>query len=100
MVYFQTKNPYLGKFWRKLEWKCGYTYIVDIWPILRPFGIFHSHLVHFAVIWYIFPVLVCCAKKNLATPDTSRTEKTRESGVNVFFGEKKFGDFTESYFYE
>jgi hypothetical protein len=25
------------------------------------------HLVYFLVIWYIFPVLVCCTKKNLAT---------------------------------
>jgi hypothetical protein len=24
-------------------------------------------LVHFVVIWYIFHVLVCCTKKNLAT---------------------------------
>jgi hypothetical protein len=30
-------------------------------------GIFYYHLVYFIVIWYIFPVLVCCAKKNLAT---------------------------------
>jgi hypothetical protein len=24
MVYFQTKNPNLGKFWRSLVWKCWY----------------------------------------------------------------------------
>jgi hypothetical protein len=34
---------------------------------LRPFGIFCSHLLHFRTIWYIFPVLVSCTKKNLAT---------------------------------
>jgi hypothetical protein len=33
-----------------------------IWYILCPFGTFYGHLVH------IFPVLVCCTKKNLATP--------------------------------
>jgi hypothetical protein len=30
-------------------------------------GTFYGHLVYFMVIWYIFPVLVCCAIKNLAT---------------------------------
>jgi hypothetical protein len=34
---------------------------------LRSFGIFCDHLVYFVVIWYIFPVLVCCTKVNLAT---------------------------------
>jgi hypothetical protein len=28
---------------------------------------FNGHLVYFMVIWYIFPILVCCAEKNLAT---------------------------------
>jgi hypothetical protein len=26
-----------------------------------------AHIVSFGVIWYIFPVLVCCTKTNLAT---------------------------------
>jgi hypothetical protein len=38
-----------------------------IWRTQRPFGIFFGRLLHFVVIWHIFPVLVCCAKKNLAT---------------------------------
>jgi hypothetical protein len=33
----------------------------DIWNILLPFGIFSPVLVHF------YPLLVCCAKTNLAT---------------------------------
>jgi hypothetical protein len=37
MVYFQTKNPNLGKFWRALEWKMIIYYMI-IWNILRPFG--------------------------------------------------------------
>jgi hypothetical protein len=37
MVYFQTKNPNLGKFWRSLEWKM-LVYFKVIWNILRPFG--------------------------------------------------------------
>jgi hypothetical protein len=40
---------------------------MTIWSILRPIGIFYGHLVYFLVVWYIFPVLVCCTKKNLAT---------------------------------
>jgi hypothetical protein len=39
----------------------------DVVYILCPFGILYSHLVYFMVIWYIFTVLVCCNKKNLAT---------------------------------
>jgi hypothetical protein len=62
MVYFQTKNPNLGK---SLE---GIT-IEDV-------GIFYEHSVYFkaawymlysVVIWYIFPFLVCHTKKNQAT---------------------------------
>jgi hypothetical protein len=53
MAYFKTKNPNLGKFWRVLQWKM-LVYLLAIWSILRPFGIFCDHLVHFAFIWYIF----------------------------------------------
>jgi hypothetical protein len=42
-------------------------YFMDIWSILRPVGIFCGQLVYFLIIWYIVYVLVCCAKKNLAT---------------------------------
>jgi hypothetical protein len=52
MVFIQTKNPNLGKFWRVLQRKM--LYFNAICSILRSFGIF-------------FPVLVFCTKKNLAT---------------------------------
>jgi hypothetical protein len=42
-------------------------YFMDIRYILQPFEIFYDRLVYFVVIWYIFPVLVHCTKKNLAT---------------------------------
>jgi hypothetical protein len=42
-------------------------YFKAVWSILWPFGIFYDHLIYFMAIWYIFPVLVCCIKKNLAT---------------------------------
>jgi hypothetical protein len=60
MVYFQTKNPNLGKFWSALQWNmlvnfiAIHMYFTAVWYILWPF-------------WSIFPVLVCCTKKNLAT---------------------------------
>jgi hypothetical protein len=46
-------------------------YFVAYWPFFRPIGIFYGKLLCFVAIWYIFPMLVCCAKKNLATlPET------------------------------
>jgi hypothetical protein len=51
MVYFHTKNPYLGKFWRALEWKI-LAYFIPIWNILWANGISFGNCV---VIWYIFP---------------------------------------------
>jgi hypothetical protein len=73
MVYFQTKNPNLGKFWRPLDWKM-LIYFMAIWNILQTFGIFYGHLGYLMTMWYIFrsfgtffPLLVPCTKKNLAT---------------------------------
>jgi hypothetical protein len=42
-------------------------YFMAIWNILWIFGIFCDHLLDIVLIWYIFPVLVSCTKKNLAT---------------------------------
>jgi hypothetical protein len=50
-TYLQTKNPNLGKFWRVLQWKI-LVYIMVIWSIFRPFGLFSVHLVYFQAIWY------------------------------------------------
>jgi hypothetical protein len=60
------KNPNLGKFWSALDWKMR-IYFMAICNISPTFGIFYDHMVHFVFIWYIFPVLVSCTKKNLAT---------------------------------
>jgi hypothetical protein len=72
----KTRNRNLGKV---LQWKM-LVYVTAVWSIVRQFGIFGTfgilcghlvytwgHVVYFMVIWYIFPVLVCCTKKNLAT---------------------------------
>jgi hypothetical protein len=72
MVHYQSKNVNLGKFWRTLEWEM-LVYFMVISNILRPLGIFYGHLVYFwpfgrvVVLWYIFPVLIYCVRKNLAT---------------------------------
>jgi hypothetical protein len=67
MVYFLTKNPNLGKVWMVLQ--------SILQSILRPNGIFYGHLVHFVIIWYIIPILVCCTDKNLATLNFDRENK-------------------------
>jgi hypothetical protein len=55
MVYFKTKNPNLGKFWRALECKM-FVYFRVIGNILRPFGIHILYpLGNLVVSWYIFP---------------------------------------------
>jgi hypothetical protein len=68
MVYFQTKNPNLGKIWSAFDWKMLINFMA-IWNILRTFEIFYDYLVHFVFVWYSFPALVSCTKKNLATLD-------------------------------
>jgi hypothetical protein len=45
MVFFKTKKPNLGKFWRALKWK-----MLEIFN-LRPFGNYYDHLVYFMAIW-------------------------------------------------
>jgi hypothetical protein len=40
-----------------------YSHLVKV----RPFGTFYDHLVYVHPFWYIFPVVFCCTKKNLAT---------------------------------
>jgi hypothetical protein len=46
-------KPDLGKFWRVSQWKM-LEYVMDIWSILWPFGIFCGLWVYFIVIWF-FP---------------------------------------------
>jgi hypothetical protein len=46
MAYFQTKNPYLGKFWRALEWKMLVQFMA-IWNTLMSLDISYGHLVYF-----------------------------------------------------
>jgi hypothetical protein len=66
-IYFQTKNSNLGKVWSVLQWYRLVNF-KDISCILLPFGILCMYI--YGILWsfcYICSVLVCCAKKNLAT---------------------------------
>jgi hypothetical protein len=60
----------LGKFWRVLQWAMLLN-LLSISSNLLSYGLLYCHLVYFIAIWYIFPILVCCAKKNLATLNAS-----------------------------
>jgi hypothetical protein len=52
MVYFQTKNPNLGKFLTALDWKMLINFMA-IWNILWTFWVFYDHLVNFVFLRYI-----------------------------------------------
>jgi hypothetical protein len=68
MVCFQTKNPNLGKFWRVLHWKMLRS-LMAIWNMLRSFGKFYDHLVHFVLIWYIFSGFGITYQQKSGNPD-------------------------------
>jgi hypothetical protein len=62
MVYFQTKNPFFGKFWRVLQLKMLLYFMAiwsypfkSIWYTLWPFGMFYGYLVYFSPFWYVVP---------------------------------------------
>jgi hypothetical protein len=54
MVYYQTNNPNLGKFWRVLQLKM-LVYFMAFLSIFRPCGIFYGNLESSLPFWYIFP---------------------------------------------
>jgi hypothetical protein len=69
MVYFQTEEPNLGKFWRPLESKkvgILFGHLVNItatWKILRSLGMYISWPFGYLVaIWYIFPRYIVSRK--------------------------------------
>jgi hypothetical protein len=63
-IYFQTKNPHLGKFWRALLWKV-LVYFMTIWSILRPVGIFDRLSGIFSQLRHVVPWKIwqpCCRR--------------------------------------
>jgi hypothetical protein len=69
MEYFQTKIPNLGKFCRILKFKMMVGIFLIILFIALSFGIFCGHLVHFMLIWYIFPGLGKLHQEKSGNPD-------------------------------
>jgi hypothetical protein len=56
IVYFQTKNQYLGKFWMVLQWNMLEHFMGQFGiHILRRFGLFCGNLVFFSLPWYVAP---------------------------------------------
>jgi hypothetical protein len=65
-----------------------------IWSILQPFGIFCGHLVFFCHLYYIFPVLVGCKKKNLATLIWAKKMESLDRTIDA----KRFAKFQQYFF--
>jgi hypothetical membrane protein len=101
MVYFISKNLKLEKFRSVLQGNMMVNLIL--------IGIFHCHLEYFMAIWhimwaflYIFPVLVCCTKKNLATLLDTETRLFIEKFLFQALPPKGifYQDFFESFFFK
>jgi hypothetical protein len=60
-----------------------FVYLMAIWSILRPFGIFCAHSGYFMVIWYIFPVWHF-VQKNLATLVLTLSAASAFAPINIF----------------
>jgi hypothetical protein len=73
---FQTQRTNLGKFLKVLQWNMSVDFMT-IWC---------GQLVYCMVIWYIFPVLVCCTEKNLATLDSTRWTNVKKISEYLTLG--------------
>jgi hypothetical protein len=88
MHIFKPKIPIWINFWRVFQWMMM-VYFMAIWYIILPFRIFCGNLVYFIFIWYIFPILVCCTKKNLATLPRRRLPPFCEEEMLIILLQKK-----------
>jgi hypothetical protein len=91
MVYFQTKVPNLGYIWSAFDWKMS-VYFMAIWNRY----VYNRHSGYCMVIWYIFPVLVSCTKKNLATLVARIDSKCSIVPTSTLFDRSR-QQFTSSY---
>jgi hypothetical protein len=82
MVYLQTNNPTLVKFWGVVQWNM-LVYFMAIWAILLSFGIFCGHLVYLMVTWYSFSCFGILYQEKSGNParDSTSTLVTRDSGT-------------------
>jgi hypothetical protein len=88
MVYFKTKNPNLGTFWRVLQWKM----LVYLMPLgqfschlmiyCMNFGIICGNLGYFPPFWYTVPRKIwqpCCRDQGLTFPTSNLTPSRRDN---------------------
>jgi hypothetical protein len=61
-------------------------YLIVLWYILWPFGLYYGHFVHLMAFGSNSPGLVCCAKNNLATlsETTNIPEEVRHVSSTLF----------------
>jgi hypothetical protein len=93
MIYFQTKNPYLGKFWRALKW-VRLVYSFAIWNILLPLGTFYGH---WAISWQfviIFPRFGTLCQEKSGNPAYLCIAKTKHFEYAEFKEVFSFGHFS------
>jgi hypothetical protein len=81
MAYFQTKNPYLGKFWWVLQWKKLVNFRA-MWSVLRPLGIFCGHSVYFTVIMKVY-----FSRFGMLYPEKSGNPDYLGNFLSRFFGD-------------
>jgi hypothetical protein len=96
MVYFQTKNPNLGKFWRALEWKRLVYSSYFILKILRPLGIHFMAIWSFGGIWVYFPPLWYIVSRKIWQPWSTGELRL---AIENFVGDKKFFIFGQPAFH-
>jgi hypothetical protein len=73
-----------------------------IWSILRPFGVFYDHLVHFVFIWYIFPAFGIMYQEKSGNPDLKsksafKTRLALAAEKNLFLPCTGENMYTDSY---
>jgi hypothetical protein len=77
MVYFQTQNKNLGKFWKVLQWKM-FGIFGAILSILRTNSIFYG-ILHFVVMWYIFTRFGMLYREKSGNPDQNHLKPAIKS---------------------
>jgi hypothetical protein len=83
MVYFQTKNPSLGKFWRVLPWN-ELVYFRVFWDVLGSFGMFWGLLGCFGILMGTFsPFWYVLSRKIWQSCYALRVESTYDSIITV-----------------
>jgi hypothetical protein len=90
MVYFQTKDPNLGKFRWALEWN-RLVFSVVIWNILRPFG-------NLVAIWYISPRFGTLCQEKSGNPGLASAELWPRSYQALFHLQVQRAIFTSGFF--